>query len=451
MNTAAFLNIFRIQHEISTHTPLFVLEMLCIYALFLLISYVIFSMMKQNRFLIRKNRQRESLYSAVSALLTAESLDELYPLLIRYINEQISAPVIYFKENPLDRQILTNEPLSRSKEFLHLFLTQQSMDYAVKTYEENVCNVFRPISFDGMICYLPVFSHKKVWGVAAVFVDNHRKEDTPEDLIEIFRFYLSNFALAVERDYVVASHTKLQIKAEKDKIQSNMLRTISHDLRTPLTAIIGATNTLLEQYKNLTEADVNEFLTYILDDSNWLLNMVENLLSVARIQVNQLPSSLSEEVIDDLISEAVSKFHQRHKNVNLKISLSEQIIIINADPVLLEQVFLNLLENALYYSPDSLPIEIKVLLHSDVAFVTFRDYGEKVHANLEQFFRESDGSIVKEIKGIGINLAISKTILKAHRGFMTNPPQEVGSLMVIALPIACLSEEAGTLNNESNN
>lgn len=449
MNIAAFLNIFQIQHKKSTHTPLFVLEILCIYALFLLISYVFFSMTRQKRYLIQKNKRKETLYHAVSALLTAESLDELYYHLVHYINHQISAPVVYFKENPSDRQILTNELLSRSEEFLHLFLTPQSMEYAAASYKENACHVFRPVHYDGVICYLPVFSHKKVWGVAAIYVDNNMKDDTPEDLIEFFRFYLSNFALAIERDFVVASHTELQIKAEKDKVQSNMLRTISHDLRTPLTAIIGATNTILEQYENLTKDDVNEFLTYILDDSNWLLNMVENLLSVARIQANQLPDTLSEEVIDDLISEAVSKFHQRHKNMNLKICLSEQIIMIHADPVLLEQVFLNLLENALYYSTDDMPIEITVLLHSGVVFVTFRDYGEKIHANLDHFFREADGSIVKEIKGIGINLAICKTILKAHHGFIISPPQQTGSYMVIALPSANLSEDVDANSTET--
>lgn len=417
-----------------------ILEILSLYALFLLIGYAFFSMIRQNHYLIHKESRTEQLMCAVSALLTAESTDELYSLLVNYIDKQIAAPVIYFKENPADRQIFTNKLLSRSPEFIHLFQTEQSLEYAVNTYKTNSCSLFHPTGFNGMICYFPVFSHKNVWGVAALYMDNGKKEEIPEELIECFRLYLSSFAMAMEHIHVTAVNTELQIKTEKEKIQSNMLQTISHDLRTPLTAIIGAVNTLLEQYQTLDEADVTEFLTYIQDDSNWLLNMVENLLSVASLPLNHVPLSTSEEVIDDLISEAVSRLHQRHKNVNLKISLSEQIIIVKADPALLVQVFLNLLENAVYYSSGGLPIEVQVSVHSDVAFVTFRDYGEKVHADLEQFFRESDGSIVKEIKGIGINLAICKTIISAHHGFMTNPAQKNGSLMVVALPIADLPQ-----------
>lgn len=417
------------------------MEILSVTALTLLTGYVIYAMIKHNRYLARRKLWKEDLYHAVSFLLTAESPDELYSLLADYMDGQVCSPAIYFKGNPEEKKTLKNALLSHSPEAQRIFLSQQGMEYALHSFRQNACCFTNPAGADGMVCYLPVSSHNRVWGVAAIAFGHGTDKNELEDLIEFFRLYLSNFALAMERDFVVASHTKLRIKAEKDKMQKGMLRAISHDLRTPLTAIIGAANTLLENYNELTETDINEFFHYILDDSNCLLNMVENLLSLARIEDNRLPSTLSDEIVDDLISEAVSKFHHRHKDASLKVRLSDQLITINGDPSLLEQVFLNLLENAYYYSPKESPIQVSVSLYCDVVFVSFKDYGKKERAETKHLSGYPDISTIKEVKGIGINLPVCKAILNAHHGFIVNPPQEDGFLMTIALPAAYLPDE----------
>ncbi|MEG2774566.1 MAG: DUF4118 domain-containing protein, partial [Acetivibrio sp.] len=119
--------------------------------------------------------------------------------------------------------------------------------------------------------------------------------------------------------------------ADKEKMRANLLRAISHDLRTPLTGIIGASNAYLENGDSLTKEEKESFVSHINSDANWLLNIVENLLSITRIQEGKAKVNKSPEAVEEVLSEAVLRFHKRQPGAKVKVSIPEEVIFIPMD------------------------------------------------------------------------------------------------------------------------
>ena len=135
-------------------------------------------------------------------------------------------------------------------------------------------------------------------------------------------------------------------EADKERIRANLLRAISHDLRTPLTSIIGSSDSFIENYQNLTDPEKQSLVSSINEDSHWLLNMVENLLSVTRIQDDTGTVKKEDEVVEEVVSEAIIRLKRRLPDIEIHVSAPEDVLIIPMDPLLIEQVLMNLMENA---------------------------------------------------------------------------------------------------------
>ncbi len=139
---------------------------------------------------------------------------------------------------------------------------------------------------------------------------------------------------------------KLQRETEKEKMRANLLRAISHDLRTPLTTIYGASSAIIENYDKLTKEQQLELIRGIRQESDWLTHMVENLLSVTRIDGNNLNLVKTSVVLEELIDNVLVKFHKRYPEQEIILDIPDEFVMIPMDPVLIEQVIINLLENS---------------------------------------------------------------------------------------------------------
>lgn len=141
--------------------------------------------------------------------------------------------------------------------------------------------------------------------------------------------------------------SEMEREAEREKIHSNLLRAVSHDIRTPLTGIVGATNVLLEQDDTLTPQQRRELLKNANEEAQWLIHIVENLLSITRIgagedaQVTKTP-----EAAEEVIEGAVGKFRRQYPQIDVRVELPEEFFLVPMDPLLIQQVMTNLLENA---------------------------------------------------------------------------------------------------------
>ena len=148
----------------------------------------------------------------------------------------------------------------------------------------------------------------------------------------------------------IRDQEKLRSENEKERLRGNLLRAISHDLRTPLTSIYGSTSTLLSKYDALPKEQQLKLLGEIQEDSEWLIRMVENLLSVTRIDDAKVEVVKTPTVLDELIDSVLMKFSKKHPNQKVITRIPDDFVDIPMDSILIEQVLLNLLENAVFHA-----------------------------------------------------------------------------------------------------
>ena len=243
--------------------------------------------------------------------------------------------------------------------------------------------------------------------------------------------------LAIQAD-VIAEREKQLAEAEMEKMRANLLRAISHDLRTPLTGMIGNSSVFLENQARLSEEEKKEIVTNIYNDSNWLLNMVENLLTVTRIRGDSLTINTSSEPVEEVLSEALQKLHKRYPNALIKVRVPDAFILLPMDAILIEQVTINLLENAIVHSDSLAPIELLVEEHPHSVSFTIRDYGVGIPEDmLDHLFDgtpHTPSHTSDAHKGMGIGLSICKTIITAHHGTLTARNHSRGAEFIFTLP-----------------
>ena len=230
----------------------------------------------------------------------------------------------------------------------------------------------------------------------------------------------------------------LRMENERETMRANLLRAVSHDLRTPLTGIIGASSSYLENGDLLPENEKTAILAHIHEDANWLLNMVENLLAVTRIHDQSSTVKKTDESVEEIVSAAILRLKKRLPEATVTVAVPDELLIIPMDAILIEQVLINLLENAIVHSQSTEPVLCYV--DDDAATVTFhvKDYGIGIDPErITNIFdgnsyignKESDSN-----KGMGIGLSICKTILTAHGGTINAQNHAQGAEFYFSLP-----------------
>ena len=213
------------------------------------------------------------------------------------------------------------------------------------------------------------------------------------------------------------------IKAERDveRMRANLLRAVSHDLRTPLTTIYSSSSALLENYDDFSETQCKEMIKGISEDSQWLYRMVENLLSVTRLDGDNVKIIKTETVLDELIDSVLVKLHKRYPHQTIDVDIPEEFISIHIDALLIEQVLINLLENAVQHAEGMTWIKLKVFTISNKAIFEIKDNGTGIpEGKLKKIFSgvyETEADVSDGRKNnAGIGLSVCASIIKAHGG-----------------------------------
>lgn len=216
---------------------------------------------------------------------------------------------------------------------------------------------------------------------------------------------------------------RLRAEGEREKIRANLLRAISHDLRTPLTAIYGSSEALLENYEGLSDGQKHKLISGIKEDSNWLINMVENLLSVTRIDGGNIELVKTPTALDELVDATLIKFKKRYPEAKIKLELTDEVIIVPMDAMLIGQVLMNILENAVKHGVGADEIRLRTYTKGSMAVFEVSDNGCGIPEDrLGTIFSGSydggeNGDMKKRTAGIG--LSVCATIIKAHGGTIT--------------------------------
>ena len=231
----------------------------------------------------------------------------------------------------------------------------------------------------------------------------------------------------------------LRLENEKVKMRANLLRSVSHDIRTPLTSIVGATSVMLDN-PQLTEEERRELLVDVHDDAQWLIQVVENLLSITRVGNDRAEIKKQIEAPEEIIAVAAAKFRKRYPDVKLTVRAPEEFLMVPMDPILVGQVLSNLLENAVIHGHTTTEIELELEKAGAFARISVADNGDGVpEALLDTLF---DGSMKHNEtaagdmkRNMGIGLSVCTTIVHAHGGTIEAHNREQGAVFTFTLPL----------------
>lgn len=216
-------------------------------------------------------------------------------------------------------------------------------------------------------------------------------------------------------------HEAMKAESEKERMRANLLRAVSHDLRTPLTTIYGSSTTLLENSDALSDEQKEKIVAGIKEDSEWLVRMVENLLSVTRIDSGNVKLIKTPTVLDELIDSVMLKFRKRYPSQTVAIDIPDTMVIIPMDAILIEQVLVNILENAVQHAAGMTSLKLRVFTLGNQAIFEIKDNGcgippKRLESLFTGYYASEDGIADSKKKNAGIGLSVCATIIKAHGG-----------------------------------
>lgn len=285
--------------------------------------------------------------------------------------------------------------------------------------------------------YLSVRMSQEIFGVVGIAIDGE-----PLDAFEnsIMLSILGECALALKNDKVSKEREAAALMAKNEQLRANLLRSISHDLRTPLTSISGNAGILLSSEDCIDREKRLRLYEDIYDDSLWLINLVENLLSVTRIEDGTMKLRLTAELLDEIIAEALRHTDRRRSEHNIRVVSDDSLLLVRADARLIMQVIINLVDNAIKYTPRGSQVTVETKKVGEAAVVTVADTGDGISGEVKEhifdMFYTAGTRVADSRRSLGLGLALCKSIITAHGGTITvtdNVPH--GAVFTFTLPL----------------
>ncbi|MBS5145835.1 MAG: sensor histidine kinase KdpD [Butyricicoccus pullicaecorum] len=253
---------------------------------------------------------------------------------------------------------------------------------------------------------------------------------------------LDECGLILERRKLRAEKQAAELETQREQLRANLLRAISHDLRTPLTGISGNAGVLMEKSFSLDESKKQEMYRSIYDDAMWLVNLTENLLSITRIENGTMPLRRGAELIDDIFHEALSHVDRRAAEHEIRVELADDMLMANMDARLIVQIIINIVNNAIKYTPEGSDICLSAKKENSMVRIEIADNGPGISDEAKQrlfdmFYTANTGSAGADSRrGLGLGLSLCKSIVEAHGGSITvHDNQPHGAVFSFTLPL----------------
>jgi len=284
--------------------------------------------------------------------------------------------------------------------------------------------------------YMAIRINERIYGVVGIYINGK-----PLDSFEtsILLSILGECALAMDNNRNAKEKELAAVLAKNEQLRANLLRAISHDLRTPLTSISGNASNLLSNYDKLDEETRVQVFTDIFDDSQWLISLVENLLSVTRIEEGRMNFNMSVQLMDEVIDEAMKHINRKGDEHNITVEYRDELLLARMDAKLIIQVMINLVDNAIKYTPVGSDIRITAENTDGFVSVSVADNGNGIPNHMKsrvfEMFYTGDNKIADSRRSLGLGLALCKSIVHAHGGeiiLTDNLPN--GSIFTFTIP-----------------
>ncbi len=371
---------------------------------------------------LEREKSIQILYNLNKGLLQVKSKKEILEFSAKNISEIFKRSVLI---------AITNEKKEVEDEIIYSYENDENIIlFEINSEKDRINKIIKlsenfvePSEFekDSFIYYIPIMKNNICLGVIGLSCLEKKilKSDEQSSLDAVINL----IAMAIDRENIYEKQKYITLEIEKERLRTNLLRSISHDLRTPLTSIIGSVSTIISNNSVLTENIKNELLQNIYDDAKWLINSSENILSMTKIEEGNLTINKNLELLEDIISEIVNRTRELLKNHKFIIEMPKEDIFIKVDIILIVQLLFNLIENAVKYTPANSQITLKIEKKNSIVSFEVADNGYGIPENeldliFERFFRSSQNSSAEK-RGLGLGLAICKSIAKAHGGSLS--------------------------------
>ena len=285
--------------------------------------------------------------------------------------------------------------------------------------------------------YYPMKTQLRTYGVVAIY-KSEKEIDSFENSIVLS--LVGECALALENLFNAKEKELAAVLAENEQLRANLLRAISHDLRTPLTAISGNASNLISNASSFDEQTKLSIYNDIYNDSMWLINLVENLLSITRLEEGRMNLNFTTELVDEVVAEAIKHVHQRERGQKITVVHKDELLLAKMDTRLIIQVIINILDNAMKYTPTDSLVTVITEKQNDKAVISIADNGAGIPDELKErvfdMFYTGAKKLADSRRSIGLGLALCKSIISVHNGEIfvkDNVPS--GAIFTFTLPI----------------
>ena len=337
-------------------------------------------------------------------LQKAKNADEMIEETARHLMRMMGKNVIYYRAE----DGILSEPrfcMAEPGAAKMLYLQQRERQAAQWVFENRKRAGTGMDQYPDAHClYLAIRNEDMVYGVIGIALEGMMMDVYEQNLILSI---LGECALALEKEGYNRKREEALAQAKNEQLRANLLRSISHDLRTPLTSISGSAGILLNSASALGEEKQKQLYKGIYDDSMWLINLVENLLSVTRLEDGTMNLNLQIELVDEVIEE-------------LKFIHSEELLLAKMDSRLIIQVIINIVDNALKYTPKGSKIEIYARKENQMIAISIADNGKGIadcaKEKIFDMFYTADSKVADSRRGLGLGLFLCKSIIQAHGG-----------------------------------
>jgi len=357
-----------------------------------------------------RERQTAALYAISRELASTRGVDQLLAIAVRHVSEVFDSQVLVLLPD-LDGSVT---PRAASGDF-----RADTNELAVARWvfeHRQPAGRGMPTLPGAAALYLPLIGPRGTVGVIGVRPGESDRLDSPDELHQLETF-ANQTALAIERARLADEAQAAEVEMERERLRSSLLSSVSHDLRTPLATITGAVSTMLQQDARLDASTRRDLLTSVFEESNRLNRLVQNLLQMTRLEAGALELRRELHPLEEVVGAALSRLRRQLEGRRITTRVPSDLPLVPMDDVLIEQVLVNLLENAVKYTPPRSPIDVIATATDRAVTVEVADHGPGLRPGdevrvFEKFYRgHADTG-----RGAGLGLAICHGIVKAHGG-----------------------------------
>ncbi len=410
-------------------------QYLITFAVMLIVGVVISNLMinvrAQAKVAAHRERRAAVLYAVSKELATSQTEQDIVTIAVKHLYAEFSSPNVILFPDTAGHLLYPRQPgLSQS-------LRGADLSVAQWVFDHNEMAGQGTYTLPGAAAiYFPVSDADKVLGVLALLPVNLRRVFLPEQqkLLETFLRQIAQALLRI-RFSEQAKLTQMQIEAER--LRNSLLSAISHDLRTPLASIVGSASTLAANENQMSSQDRRELSLAIVDEAERMTNLVNNILDMARLDAGIAELNKQWYPVEEIVGVVLSRLHKRLADRPVDVCIAPDVPMLHVDAVMIEQVLINLLENATRYTPTGSALEIRAETFENNIEISVSDHGPGIPKGLEEKLFEKFYQVRHETaqSGVGLGLAICRAIVEVHGGTIRGKNQpEGGAVFTVTLP-----------------